>query len=188
MWFMAAMALTTIASTAMSAKGAMDQGIAGQNAANAQATAARRAAMEAEEQAKDVALQAEQDTTARMDKLASMMSGANVQAAVAGISSDSASFEALAERNKELVGRDIMTVRYNGASRASALKRQAQYSREAGESYVKAGEYARSAGEAAAIGAVFRGASSLATNAYFGSFGGGGGKTMGGAPGQPGSA
>jgi hypothetical protein len=98
-----------------------------------------------------------------------------------GIGTDSGSFEAIQKSNREIVGRDILNVSYNANARAAALRRQAEYGREAGDTYEQAGREAYNAGQLAMYGAIFKGATSLATNAYLGSLGMGGGKAGGSA-------
>ena len=174
MWMMAAMVAATVVSTAMSAKAASDKGIAEQNAANAQATGARRRAMEDEAAAKDIQVQVAQEEANRMAKLQSMIGTGAANAAASGIASDSASLVALQAANREEVGRGIMNISYNGQSRVAALRRQAQYGREAGETYERAGREARSAADTAMYGAIFKGASSIAMYGSMPGMGGGG--------------
>jgi len=179
MWMMAGMLALTAASTAMSAASAQKEGAARQGAFNAQATAATRAAFEAEQQASEVDLQVQQEEAIRMAQLESMIGSNATRAVAAGITTDSASLQAIEERSKLMVGRDIANVKYMGSAKAAALRRQAGYGRDAGETYVEAGREARSAANLAMWGSIAKGAS---TAAMYGAFGGLGGKGGGGDP------
>jgi hypothetical protein len=179
MWMMAAALAATAVSTAISASSAQAEGVAQQNALNAQGTAALRAAAEAETQAKDVAVQAQQEEAMRMAKLESMIGGNAAAAAASGITSDSGSVEAISAQNKQLVGQDISNVRYLGMARQKGLQRQAGYDRDAALSYSEAGAAARSAANMRMWGTIAKGASSAL---MYGSLGGMGGGGSGGTP------
>ena len=154
----------TVYSAIQGGEAASARGAAEQKSWQARAQAAQWDKEQQQQMKEEAQLQATQQATQR-GEVYRQLTGANItELTTRGVSSDSASFSAINDANREAAAGDIANIKYMGSARASKADMSMARNDYAMGRYLAAGDTAYATGQREMFGSYARGAWQLANN------------------------